>query len=240
MQSAIRNGFLKTFLLISIATGAIVQKADAQTFDLDTFCQNYPANSRCEDYVSANPDSLNKPNSPLQVIKIQLETYGSDDEFVWLEINEETVGDITLSAYHMEKTEGLLFSLLNGAVGAAAPIPIPFDLIQVYDSQSNQTEFIAFTPDSCEAQPLLMNGQGFQQPNCSITGTDTISLSEEVDIRLGFFTLVYTEGDLSRAVTFKIGDHDAEIISELDIDNLCKRFPLNSRCRYWPISEAES
>ena len=240
MNVAIGDGLLRTLLLMSVVAGFTIQKADAQTVDLDNFCQSYPANSRCEDYIAENPDSFKQPELPPQVIKIQLETYGSDDELIWLEINQEIIGDITLSAYHMEKTEGLLFSLLNGAVGAAAPIPLPFDLIQTYDSKSNQTEFIAFTPDSCQAQSLQINGQGFPQSNCSITGVDMISLPEDVDIRSGFFTLSYTEGDLLRAITFRISDHDAEFMNEFDLNNLCQRFPLNSQCRYWPISQAES
>ncbi|MEM9009397.1 MAG: hypothetical protein AAGE59_38590, partial [Cyanobacteria bacterium P01_F01_bin.86] len=117
--------------------------------------------------------------------------------------------------------------------------PIPFDLFRSFTSQASQTEYIAFTSDDCmEAMPLL-NGQAFQLADCSIVGTDTLSLSEDVDIRSGFFTLGYIEGTLLRAIIFRLGEQNAEFVETLELSNLCQIFPLNSRCRYWPVSQTE-
>ncbi|MEL7314854.1 MAG: hypothetical protein AAFN08_07875, partial [Cyanobacteria bacterium J06559_3] len=210
---------------------------------LDEFCQRFPLNSRCEGETPQNSESVDSLEAPLQVVNVHLNVTGSEDEMVVLEIDEETVGDITLSAYHIERTEDDGFftfsNLLNGAIGAVSPVPIPFDLFQSFTSQASQTEYIAFTPDDCMEQMPLVNGQGFQLADCSIVGTDTLSLSEDVDIRSGFFTLGYIEGALLRAIIFRIGEHDAEFVGALELGNLCQRFPLNSRCRYWPISQTE-
>ena len=238
MRTIMHKGFLRALLFVSIAASYTTQKADAQTVTLDYFCQSYPLNSRCEAYVVENSDRAKQPDLPIQTIRVLLEETGPDNEVVWFEINEETANNVTLSAYHAVKTEGLLNTLLNGAAGAAIPVPLPFDLFEIYDSQPNQTEYLAFTPDSCQTQPFLINGQGLQSPDCSITGIDTISLSKDIDIRSGFFTLGYTEGSLVQTVTFRIEDHDAEFINQLDIDNLCQNYPLNSQCRYWPISQS--
>ncbi|NER78871.1 MAG: hypothetical protein F6K42_04695 [Leptolyngbya sp. SIO1D8] len=244
MKALINHGFLSGFLLVSIVTNSTIQKANAQTIDLDEFCQRYPLNSRCEGYIPEDSDNVNPSDSPLQIVNVHLNVTGSEDEIVVIELNEETIGNITLSAYHIERTENdnffSLSNLLNGAIGAVSPVPIPFDLFQSFKSQANQTEYIAFTSDDCMEQLPLINGQGFQLPDCAIVGIDTLSLSEDVDIRAGFFTLGYLEGSLLRAIIFRLEDHDAEFVSDLNIDSLCQTFPLNSRCRYWPISQTES
>ena len=235
--------FVSGLLFATALMGCMTETVNAQTVDPDDFCQRYPLNSRCEGTPESS-DSFDSLGAPLQIVEVYLSVTGSEDEIVVIEINEETVGDITLSAYHIERTENDGFftfsNLLNGAIGALSPVPIPFDIFRSFVSQANQTEYIAFTPDECMAQMPLMNGQGFQLSDCSIVGTDTISLSEDIDIRAGFFTLGYMEADLLRAIIFRIEDHEAEIISNLDLESLCQRFPLNSRCRYWPISHTES
>ena len=236
--------FLSAFLFASLILGHIAPKADAQTVDHDELCQKFPLNSRCEGYTPQNSESVDSSETSPQVVNVHLNATGDDDEMVMLEINEETVGDIRLSAYHIERTEDdgffTLSNLLNGAIGVVSPVPIPFDLFQSFTSQASQTEYIAFTPDNCMEQMPLMNGQGFQLADCSIVGTDTLSLSEDVDIRSGFFTLGYIEGTLLRAIIFRIDEHEAEFVGALELGNLCQRFPLNSRCRYWPISPTET
>lgn len=240
MKSFIRNGLLNALFFTMLAMSFTSQEADAQTSELDNLCQKYPRNSRCENYVAVNSETAAaEPASPRQAIRVKLDTTGSDDEIVLLELREETLGDITLSAYHVEETEGLLNTAVNGVVGAFLPVPVPVDLFQIYDSDTSQTEFLAFTPDSCQGEPSLVIDSGSNVANCSIVGTDVIVLSEVMDIRLGFFTLRYREGDLVRATTFKIGDHNANFVSDVDMDNLCESYPSNSRCRYWPLSPSE-
>ena len=235
--------FLSAFLFASLMLGYTVSKVDAQTVDLDDFCTRFPLNSRCEGYTPQNSESVDSSETSPQVVNVHLNVTGDDDEIVMLEINEETIGDIRLSAYHIEKTEDggffTLSNLANGAIGALSPVPIPFDLFRSFTSQASQTEYIAFTPDNCMEQMPLMNGQGFQLADCSIVGTDTLSLSEDVDIRSGFFTLGYIEGTLLRAIIFRIDEHEAEFVGALELGNLCQSFPLNSRCRYWPIAQTE-
>ncbi|MEL7224375.1 MAG: hypothetical protein AAGL17_05820 [Cyanobacteria bacterium J06576_12] len=212
------------------------QKADAQTIDLDTLCQKYSRNSQCENYVAVNSEAATAESAfPRHAIRIKLNTIGSDNEIILIELREETIGDITLSAYHVEETEGFLNTAVNGVVGAFVPIPV--DLFQFYDSNASQTEFLAFTPNSCQDELSLVTDSGSEAANCSIIGADAIALSEDVDIRSGFFTLRYREGDLLRATTFKIGDHDATFVSNIDTNNLCESYPTNSRCRYWPLSQ---
>ena len=244
MKVLAKKKFLRALLLVSFMMSYATQKADAQTVDLDDFCQRYPLNSRCEGYVPEDSDSTDTLELPLQVVNVHLKVSGPEDEIVVIEIDEETPGDITLSAYHIERAEDdgffTLSNLLNGAIGAVSPVPIPFDLFRSFTSQASQTEYLAFTPDECMSEMPLMNGQGFQLSDCSIVGTDTLSLSEDIDIRAGFFTLGYTEADLLRAIIFRIGDHEAEFVSDINLDNLCQSFPLNSRCRYWPIAQTVS
>lgn len=238
MNRITRNGLLGACLLAAIMTGDPTQKAIAQDVDPDTLCQNYPFNSRCEGYVPTDPEAYHDAHFLRQAIKIQLETTGSNDEFILIDIQEEIGGDITLSASHTERFEGILTDLL-GLAEIASPVPVPLDLFQLYERRTHPTEYIAFTPDSCQTQPPLINGQTFQSADCSITGIDAIELPDDVDIRLGFFTLGYTEKDLIQTVTFRLEQQDSEFVDEGDINNLCERFPLNSQCRYWPISQVE-
>ena len=242
--------FWSAFLFASLMLGHTASNVDAQAVDLDEFCTRFPLNSRCEGYTPQDSEStdLSEPSpqseSSPQVVNVHLNVTGDDDEIVMLEINEETIGDIRLSAFHIEKTEDggffTLSNLVNGAIGAVSPVPIPFDLFQSFTSQASQTEYIAFTPDGCMEQMPLMNGQGFQLADCSIVGTETLSLSEDVDIRSGFFTLGYMEGTLLRAIIFRIDEHEAEFVGASELGDLCQSFPLNSRCRYWPISQTEA
>ncbi|MEL6263208.1 MAG: hypothetical protein AAFR12_19295 [Cyanobacteria bacterium J06626_6] len=244
MKRIFRSPFFHTgillgpFALAAIAAGYIAPEAAAQPTDFDAFCQRYSENSRCENFVAVSSDISEAEILPTQAIRVQFDTIGSDREIVLIELTEKAMGEITLKAYHVEKTEGLLQTLADGIVGAVVPVPVPFDLIQVYDTNTSQTSFLAFTPDGCAGDPSTVIDPASEVAGCSIVGTDTIALSEEVDIRSGAFTLKYSEGNLVRALTFRIDDHDARFVSEIETDNLCEAYPLNSRCRYWPISQS--
>ncbi|MEM6450204.1 MAG: hypothetical protein AAF703_07820 [Cyanobacteria bacterium P01_D01_bin.105] len=239
MKYSVWNTLFKT-AIFSFLLGYAAPEATAQIADINTFCQRYSENSRCDDVVAINPEVTDVAAAPSQIIKVEFDTAGSDKESILIELREETLGDITLSAFHVEETEGPLYRASNGAVGALVPVPLPFDLLELYDTNTSETNFLAFTPDSCASEPSLVDSQTTDVANCAIIGTDSISFSEDVDIRAGAFTLRYTEGSLTRAVTFRIGDHDASFVNEIETDNLCENFPLNSRCRYWPISQTDS
>ncbi|MGA7952399.1 MAG: hypothetical protein WCA07_02655 [Gloeobacterales cyanobacterium] len=43
-----------------------------------------------------------------------------------------------------------------------------------------------------------------ETPTCSLTGVDTITLSPEVDIRKGIWTVDYVESNLNKSVSFKV------------------------------------
>lgn len=241
MVSLVKKSFLKALFIVPIVISGVVERAAAQTIDLNVLCQQFPLNSQCEGYISESPDEVEASREFFQIVNVHLNVNGPEDEIVVLELSEQTIGNITLSAYHVERSENdsffTLSSLLNGALGAVAPVP--FDLFQSFISQANKTEYIVFTPDGCMKELPLMNAQGLQLADCSIVGTDTLSFSEGIDIRAGYFTLGYTEADLLRAIVFRISNHNAEIISDFDLDNLCQSFPLNTQCRYWPISQVE-
>ncbi|MEO1094095.1 MAG: hypothetical protein AAFX01_04245 [Cyanobacteria bacterium J06638_28] len=241
MVSLIKKNFLTALFIVPIVTSGMVERATAQTINLNDFCQQFPLNSQCEGHASESSNEVEASKDFFQIVNVYLNVNGSEDEIVVLELSEQTIGNVTLSAYHMERSENdsffTLSSLLNGALGAVAPVP--FDLFQSFISQANQTEYIVFTPDGCMKELPLMNAQGLQLADCSIVGTDTLSFSEDVDIRAGYFTLGYKEADLLRAIVFRISNHNAEIISDFDLEHLCQSFPLNTQCRYWPISQVE-
>ncbi|MEM9119958.1 MAG: hypothetical protein AAGD09_19045 [Cyanobacteria bacterium P01_F01_bin.56] len=235
-----KNLYLGLIGLGSVLITLAEHKVEAQIVDLNDFCQKFPQNSRCEGYISSNSNNL-PVNS--QTLIVQLETVGSDAESILIEVEQETIGDISLSVVHVERFEGeeLLSGLLNGGVEAVASgIPIPFDVFEFYESVSTRPEYLAFTPDSCQIQPSLFNDLLIQDNGCSIIGTDNLSLSEKFDIRSGTFTIGYSEGALVRLIAFRIRDHNTEFANALETDRLCQSYPLNSHCRYWPISQDES
>ncbi|MGF1570484.1 MAG: hypothetical protein ACFCVD_20820 [Nodosilinea sp.] len=208
----------------------------AQTTELDEFCSRYPENSRCENYAP-NPsdpeESLDRSNR--QLIRVQLNTTGPDDEFVWIALQRDEVNRATeLTAYSSHRLD----SFLNQFIGQAVPLPI--DVFKIYNFQDQQTAYLSFTSDACQSQPQLGNGGGLQEADCAITGNGAITLPEDVDIRAGFFTLGYTDNDLVKAVIFRLEDQEAAFVDEADLDNLCQNFPLNSRCRFWPLTSSSS
>jgi|GEM_PF-3865221 hypothetical protein len=214
--------------------------AFAQTIELEVFCTQYPQNSSCEG-VSFNDTGQGETlDQTSQLIQVQLSTSGPDDELIWIAIRHNEVSQITeLSAYHSKRLESFLNQLLNGALGAVA-VPLPFDLFNIYNLQEHRTEYLAFTSDACQAHPQIVNGRGWQQADCTIAGNGTITLPEDVDIRAGYFTLGYIENDLIKAVIFRLEDQQATFVGDTNLDDLCQQFPLNSRCRFWPISSSEN
>ncbi|WP_017301077.1 hypothetical protein [Nodosilinea nodulosa] len=210
----------------------------AQSADIDDFCARYAENSRCENQEPSSPPAGETVALPEQVIQVRLDTSGPDDEFIWIAIRRNAVNLTTeLTAYHAQKIDSSLNQILGGAIGAVA-VPIPGSLFDIHSFQDQQTEYLAFTSDTCQSQLPIANGQGFRDADCAISGNGHINLPEEADIRAGFFTLGYTENNLVKAVIFRLDDQNAVFVGDADLAALCQSFPLNSRCRYWPLSSS--
>jgi hypothetical protein len=240
MNFSISRVVLKSFFGAAVALVSVSPMTWAQTAELDEFCSRYPENSRCENYEVSNPDpgeSIDLSDS--QLIQVQLNSTGSNDGFIWISLQRDEVNQTTeLTAYHSVRLDSTLDQILGGALGATSPIPIPIDIFQLYDFREQRTEYLSFTPESCQSEPQIANGRGFEEADCAIIGNGAINLSEDVDIRAGFFALGYTDNDLIKAVIFRLEDQDASFVGEQDLDQLCQRFPLNSRCRYWPLTSS--
>jgi hypothetical protein len=82
------------------------------------------------------------------------------------------------------------------AISALAPVPILEH--SWYDHPTSRT---VFTPDTC-SQPLPSSRS--PASDCSITGTDTVTLPAGVNVDQGKFTLEYTESKVVRTVTFRV------------------------------------
>ena len=238
MNFSISQTVLKSFAGAFIALVSTSPMTLAQTVELDEFCSRYPENSRCESYESSNPASGESiALSDRQLIQVQLNSTGSDDDFIWISLQRDEVNQSTeLTAYHSTRLDSALDRILGGALGAASPIPIPIDIVQLYDFQEQRTEYLSFTPDACQSEPQIANGRGFQEADCAIIGDGAVNLPEDVDIRAGFFALGYTDNDLIKAVIFRLEEQEATFVGDSNLDTLCQSFPLNSRCRYWPLT----
>lgn len=227
--------WLNSTLIISTL---IAPQVEAQTLSLTEFCSNYPYNSRCNSFVSDLPDQSNYFSVEPHTVVINLNTKGTDSEAILIEIDQRAIDSITLSVFHIKRFESkeLASNILNGGIEAAASgIPIPFDVFSFTDSVSSNAEYVAFTPDSCQAQASSVKVLLPDDSDCSVIGTDSISLPDTVDIRTGIFTLAYTENDLVRTIIFDIRDHDVKLINEVEIERFCQSYPSNSRCHYWPV-----
>ena len=167
----------------------IISSVVTQEVERDTLCKKFPLNSRCENYTSTKSESkiykINRSafcekfplNSqcqqpPLQVIKLNLDRSGEDDE--WVRI-EKKANKIKLS--HTTKVkDGLVSGALNGALGFV-PFPLPFVEANKYDWENNQVTEVAFKSDRCKVD------------SCQLKGTDTLVLPEGTDIYAGLFTI---------------------------------------------------
>ncbi|MBE9140068.1 hypothetical protein IQ254_23205 [Nodosilinea sp. LEGE 07088] len=233
MSQALSKGILGTTVALMTATPITL----AQTTEPEEFCLRYPENSSCENYEPSHAAQGESGDlAHRQLIQVQLNSTGPDDEFIWISLQRDEVNLATeLTAYHSQRLNSSLNQILGGALGAVA-IPMPIEVFQIfYNFQDQRTEYLSFTSDSCQNQPPIANGGGFQQADCAIAGNGTINLPENVDIRAGYFTLGYTENSLIKAIIFRLEDQSSSFVGDLNLDQLCQSFPLNSRCRYWPL-----
>lgn len=177
-------------ILISSAT---IPKVHAREVKLDTLCQKFPLNSRCQGDKSSTAIAARVQ----QVIKLKLETSGSDDEWIRL----ERMGN-TVKLLHTTRVKTVFSQVING-ISSAAPIPIP-RIFNFYKWDDHPTTKVAFMSDSC----LLLQRLKLSK-DCKIIGTDTLLLAEEIDIRRGKLTIEYREGDLLRSITFRLPVKDS-------------------------------
>jgi hypothetical protein len=190
-----------------------------QKVDRDTLCSKFPLNSECKDYRAIKSESkiyqldrdsfcnkfpLNSQcqQPALQVIKLNLDRSGEDDE--WVRIQKQANKIKLLHTTRVK--DGLVSGALNGALGFV-PFPLPFVEANKYDWENHQVIEVAFKSDRCQAN------------NCTITGTDTLILPKGTDIYAGLFTMIYQEKDLRRSLSFKIpAETKTETASNIIID----------------------
>ena len=195
--------------------------AATQEVDLDTLCRKFPLNSRCEDYEVAESESepqiyqldrdsfcedfsfnsqCQKP--PVEVIKLNLDRSGDNDE--WVRIEKE---DNEVKLFHTTRVkDGLVSGALNGALGFV-PFPLPFVEANKYDWEDHRVTKVSFKKDSCQAE------------NCTVTGKDTLILPEKTNINAGLFTIDYQEKDIRRSLSFKIpADTEAETVDTITVE----------------------
>ncbi len=201
-----------------LVNNVLLPQAQARPVDLDTLCQKFPLNSRCQGYKSLQ-ERQNAVNQAPQVIKLRLNTSASRE---WILI--KTSGN-TVQLRHTTNKVTTFSRLTHFAVGFS-PIPIP--LPDFYGWHDHQTTRIVFQPDSCAGnsapspnqpssstpnQPssLTPNQPSSLTPNqpsgyqsCAMVGTDSITLLPGTDIRQGLFTIDYKERQLSRSITFRL------------------------------------
>jgi hypothetical protein len=159
------------------------------TLSRNAFCTKFPLNSQCQ-----------KP--PVEVIKLNLDSSGEDDE--WVRI-EKQANKIKLSHTTRVK-DGLVSGALNGALGFV-PFPLPFVEVNKYDWEDHRVTGVTFQPDGCQSN------------TCIITGSNTLTLPGKTNIHSGVLTVEYQEKDVRRSLSFKIPpDTQAETIDTITVE----------------------
>ncbi|MGL4882076.1 MAG: hypothetical protein ACRC8K_13570 [Waterburya sp.] len=203
-----------------------VSAAITQKVDRNTLCSKFPLNSHCQDYRATKSESkiyqidrhtfcnkfpLNSQcqQPALQVIKLNLDRSGEDDE--WVRIQKQANKIQLLHTTRVK--DGLVSGALNGALGFV-PFPLPFVEANKYDWENHQVIEVTFKND-CEAS----RRHRCQTNNCTVTGTDTLIMPKGTDIYAGLFTIYYQEKDLRRSLSFKIpADLKAETVDTVTIE----------------------
>ncbi len=215
----------KLFLVLTTITtfGAVatVETVAVQKAELDSLCRKFPLNSRCADYsversqtqvrqlqrdsfCSKFPLNSRCQTPPMEVIKLNLDRSGTNDEWVLI---EKQSNQIKLS--HSPKAEDRLTSgILNGALGFV-PVPLPFVEANRYYWQEHQTIEVSFQEDRCNTD------------DCIVTGKNSLTLPQDADLYSGTFTIDYQEKDLKRSLSFRIpADTEAETIDTITVESI--------------------
>lgn len=206
-------------LASAIAINVVTFPTVAKEIDRNILCSKFPLNSRCRNFSAAKGTATKHKldrdrfcqqfafnsqcqQKPLQVVKFNLNPSGEDDEWIRLEQQDNRV-----KLVHTTKVkDGLVSGVLNGAIGALVPIPLPFVKANKYDWQDNIVTAISFKSDRCKNE------------KCVVSGKNSVTLPEGVNIYQGKFTIEYREEDLERALTFRIpADVEAETINTITV-----------------------
>lgn len=221
----IKMNLVTKLTLTLTAAIAISSPTVAKEIDRDTLCNKFPLNSRCEDYKLTKSGSkkyrldrnsfcdkfpLNSQcqQPPLQVIKLNLDRSGEDNEWVRIEQRDNRV-----KLFHTTKVKDDLASgVLNGALGFV-PFPLPFVEANKYDWENHRVTQVSFKSD-CEAS----RRHRCNVESCVVTGKDTLVLPEGTNVYAGLFTINYREKDLRRSLSFRIPeDIKAETIDTITV-----------------------
>ncbi len=205
------------------------QLAYAQTVEQDLLCQQLPINSRCTGYTSESQQgetNLGQRQSSFpqrkanQVIKVRLRLSGLDNEWIRIEMSNNGTEDNVLTAYHTKRVRRKLLSNLSSSAlrvgteklasevidGYDGPVPVPD--INFYRWANHETRRIVFVPNGCSESFPTLPGQQPKQSSCVITGTTSITLPSEADIRAGLLTIEYAEEELIRTITFRVSSEN--------------------------------
>ena len=215
---------INTFILAAASTMTANSFAISTTVtqvNLDTLCRKFPLNSRCEDYQPTKSElkpqtyqldrnsfcedfSFNSrcQKPPTEVIKLNLDRSGEDDEWVLIEKQDRKIKLL----HTTQVKDGLVSGALNGALGFV-PFPLPFIEANKYDWQDHRVIEVAFKSDRCQTK------------NCTVTGKDTLTLPKDSSIHQGWFTIEYQEKNLRRSLSFRIPpDIKAESIDTITVE----------------------
>jgi hypothetical protein len=144
------------------------------------------------------------------VVKVRLGVSGIDNEWIHIDRNPQTG---VLNIYHTTRVrQALLSDVATGLLSAGAGElvstaidgyngPVPTPNLNFYRWADHQTRRLFFVADSCAEPTPAANAS---PPSCAVSGTSTIALSQNTDIRAGTWTIEYAEEDLIRTITFRI------------------------------------
>ncbi|MFM2314421.1 MAG: hypothetical protein RLZZ04_3697 [Cyanobacteriota bacterium] len=214
-------------LILTLGTSFLLSgmtyHAFAQEVDLKTLCSKFPLNSRCQNHRNPEiqsdktqlktrqldrelfcdqfPFNSECQEKPLEVIKLNLNRSGEDNE--WIRI--ERKGNMVRLLHTSEVKDEIVSGILNGAVGFI-PSPILPD-VNKYNWEDHRILGVSFKSDRCKTD------------SCISTGKATLKISKKTDIHQGIFTIQYQEEDLIRAISFKIPpDTEAEISNTVTVN----------------------
>lgn len=209
----------------SFLLSGVTYPAVAQEVDLEALCGKFPLNSRCQDhdktasradktllktrqldrelFCDQFPFNSRCEGKPLEVIKLNLDRSGEDNEWIRIERKDNIV-----RLLHTSKVKDEITSEIINGVAGFIPSPILPDLNK-YDWEDHRIIGVSFKSDRC------------QTDSCIATGRSTLKIPKNTDIYQGTFTIQYQEEDLMRAISFKIpSDIKAEISKTVTISTL--------------------
>jgi hypothetical protein len=161
--------------------------------------------------VAQTSPPLSVQASQEQSIKVRLGVSGVDNEWIRIDGNLATG---TLTVYHTTRVRQALLSDVATAllgVGAGALVseaidgyngPVPTPNLNFHRWVDHQTRRLLFVPDDC-SEASSTPERNLPSP-CTISGTNTIALPPNTNIRAGTWTIEYTEETLIRTIAFRI------------------------------------